>query len=73
MGAGHAHQQHTHDNRRRTSRRRLVATLVLVVLYMGVEAVGGLLTNSVRKAILGVELVCEVHDLHVWSIASGFD
>lgn len=29
--------------------------------------------DAVRTAILGVACVDEVHDLHVWSIASGFD
>jgi cobalt-zinc-cadmium efflux system protein len=42
---------HRHDGRppsggRATSSRRLTATLLLVVLYAGVEVAGGLLTNS---------------------------
>ncbi|HVS66440.1 MAG TPA: cation diffusion facilitator family transporter [Thermoanaerobaculia bacterium] len=38
--------QHEHGDRRRRDRRRLAITLGLVVLYMAVEVVGGLITNS---------------------------
>jgi cobalt-zinc-cadmium efflux system protein len=42
----HSHGGHPHAERRRSSRTRLLATLALVVGYMGAEVVGGLLTNS---------------------------
>ena len=48
---GHQHATHRHGHHhgaeaRRTSRRRLALTLVLVTLYMVAEVVGGLLTGS---------------------------
>jgi len=44
---GHAHHHHHRDaGARRSGRRRLALTLVLVTLYMGAEVVGGLLTHS---------------------------
>lgn len=36
------------------------------------SAPGHLDVDEVRDAILGVDGVCEVHDLHVWTITSGF-
>jgi len=43
----HAHGHHHHGGAsRRTGRRRLAMTLVLIALYMGAEVVGGLLTHS---------------------------
>jgi len=44
---GHAHHHHHRDaGARRTGRRRLAVTLVLIALYMVAELVGGLLTHS---------------------------
>jgi len=46
LGHGHAHHHHPSADDRRRSRRRLALTLGLVVLYMGAEVVGGVLTHS---------------------------
>ena len=47
MAHGHAHHHHHRDaGARRTGRRRLAVTLVLIALYMVAELVGGLLTHS---------------------------
>jgi cobalt-zinc-cadmium efflux system protein len=46
MAHSHAPGGHDHGTRRAANRKRLALTLALVVLYMGAEVVGGLLTNS---------------------------
>jgi cobalt-zinc-cadmium efflux system protein len=43
LGAGHSHS-HSHGNLKNS--RRLAVTLVLVLVYMVAEVIGGLLTNS---------------------------
>lgn len=54
MSAGHSHaghsaaggHDHAHDHGRKRNTTRLAWTLGLVLVYMGAEVVGGLLTNS---------------------------
>ncbi|MQA91008.1 MAG: cation diffusion facilitator family transporter [Gemmatimonas sp.] len=45
MGAGH-HHGHGHDPSTRKGARRLAIVLILVLVYMAAEVIGGLLTNS---------------------------
>jgi cobalt-zinc-cadmium efflux system protein len=44
--AAHAHHHHHHGGPRDADRRRLAVTLGLVLLYLGAEVAGGLLTGS---------------------------